>query len=305
MKKGACPGCGLRFKKGRMAFVLEQGSLERKIVCPVCASRALLLVVPENLKSVRAVLKPFADHMARLADVYRLSGQEGLAHGYEHAAGMLEDGRAVSPTMLEDVGVAYADAVPSASPGNVAPERLPKRPPPPSEPRAAPPAAPPTNGAAELSPCESAILSALASRKGTSLSRAELAFASCYSPESGGYSKALGRLRTLGYIAGPSHAIARTAEGIAHTAWMPLPVGDRLLEVWVEKAGTCAGTLLATCVREYPKELSREELAEKSGYSAESGGFSKALGHLRGLDLLKGLRPSDEFMATIALKARL
>jgi predicted RNA-binding Zn-ribbon protein involved in translation (DUF1610 family) len=46
-----CPGCGDEFRKGKIAFVLlPTGELERKRVCPECASTIAIRIVPVQAK---------------------------------------------------------------------------------------------------------------------------------------------------------------------------------------------------------------------------------------------------------------
>jgi hypothetical protein len=45
---------------------------------------------------------------------------------------------------------------------------------------------------------------------------------------------------------------------------------------------------LETVTESYPDALSKEELAAKTGYEANGGGFNNALGRLRTLELVQG-----------------
>lgn len=154
-------------------------------------------------------------------------------------------------------------------------------------------------GDVRLGRCEIAILNALAVRRPHRLTRAQLALISGYSGESGGFANALGKLRSTGFIetgtdgltalstAGESHVTATTPRG-------PQEVYDH----WRGQLGKCERELMRVLAETFPTAVTRADLAERSGYSADSGGFANALGRLRTLTLAVndagGIRASDE-----------
>jgi hypothetical protein len=63
-----------------------------------------------------------------------------------------------------------------------------------------------------------------------------------------------------------------------------LPTGVKLLEYWVAKLGKCPRTLLGVVYSR--RRVTRARLAESSGYSLRSSGFSNGLSKLRTLGLV-------------------
>lgn len=105
-----------------------------------------------------------------------------------------------------------------------------------------------------------------------------------YSP-SGAFSRTMTALRASGYIEGTG-VIAPTARGLgALGEYEPLPEGRELVEHWVDRLSTVEGKILLALVARWPGAATSGEIAEYLGYSA-SGAFSRAMTHLRKLDLL-------------------
>ena len=60
---------------------------------------------------------------------------------------------------------------------------------------------------------------------------------------------------------------------------------DRLL---ARSVGKAERLILETLTQAFPDRLSKEEVAARSGYEANGGGFNNALGRLRTLELVQG-----------------
>lgn len=306
---GAC-GEGLRSTKAVRAFVATFDVLDLRWVCAACAARGVVIVSAEASQRMAAVLRPFAAHLRRLAKPYEMNG-DGRAVGLLQAADVLESGRAVpidvepaaaggvhallsSPEFRKDVEELSRDAPKlAASLGRTlgldrkAAKQVVKLI---SEP-----------DADELGGCETALLAVLASQT-NALSRVELGLRAGYSVTSGGYSKALGRLRDKGLIAPAGvGGIVSTLAGrqVAPADHHDLPVD--VVDYWASKVGGAMSTILLVATAAYPKALSRVELAERAGYRPTSGGYSKALGRLRKLHLLDDCRASDALMMSAKL----
>ena len=287
-ERGPCPGCGQPFRPTIEAYVLRAaGVLERSLVCADCGSRAVRVVVPDVRVSAREILLPFARHIKRIAKAYDMN-DDGRALGLVQAAELLEVGRVPVDEVLEDAPRPPKKVViaPATLNGH-APAR-----------RKAPAAA-----VDELTSYHRALLWTLR-RYGGRLPRPQLGFLSGYSPRSGGFSKALGLLRAQGLLEG----FALTEAGVAAASPVDgLPQGPELITYWCERVGDYAGALLQVLATAYPGELPREVLAERSGYASASGGFSKALGKLRKLDLVPSrgpLRASEAFMGAVSLSTK-
>lgn len=152
-------------------------------------------------------------------------------------------------------------------------------------------------GPVSLGKCERAILTALAQYpQGRTM--IQVAVLSGYSVTSGGFKNSLGKLRSAGYIT-RDHPIRITEDGLAALGeYEPLPTGEALRRHWLEELPKCEKTVLSVLFAVYPEGLLMGELAERTGYSRESGGFKNALGRLRTLELITRshpIRASEEF----------
>lgn len=265
-----------------MQLLTASGALVPARVCADCASRAVRIVIVDERARRRSVFEPYAAHLKRLAKAYDMNG-DGRALGLLQAAELLEAGR-IEPT---------EEPAPKLGPRE-------RRPPPAAN--GAPPR--PTSVAVdELTSYQRALLHVL--KRYGQMGRSELAFLAGYSPTSGSYNKALGLLRASGLLSGLSLTAAGDAAAAA-AAVDVLPEGGDLVQFWCERVGEYAGTLLQIIVTEHPGALTRDELAERAGYSDTSGSFNKKLGKLRKLDLVarRALRASDALMAAVALSKK-
>lgn len=138
-----------------------------------------------------------------------------------------------------------------------------------------------------LPKAQRAILSALAVH-GTRTTT-QVALLTGYSHKSGGFRNALSSLRTAGFIEGRGD-ITATTEGLdALGDFEPLPTGMALVEWWkANHLGKAERAILDVLVAEYPKAVETAEIADRTGYSASSGGFRNALSRLRSFELASG-----------------
>jgi len=135
----------------------------------------------------------------------------------------------------------------------------------------------------KLSRCAQALVTTLARRKTASAS--QLAVLSGYSRKSSGFSTAVRELKDFGFMTGTGSRYEVTVAGRQYTGDVgPLPVGKGLLDYWKNRLGRCEATLLQWIYDSGP--ISREDLAEKSGYSVKSSGFNGAVSTLFSLGLV-------------------
>ncbi len=306
-----CPGCTNRFTKGRAAHVVLGGEVKAATVCQECAGAGLLLVIPSAAAASRARNAPIAAYIRKLAKAYDLN-DDHRAEGMRQAADILESGRAV-PIEDEAPPLSEMDRAPrpgARSPREIAtsllngsasvghrddkPARFS-----PGEHNGAKSSSSEHNGAAPpagKAPIDRAILSTLAVAK-RPLQRASVAIWSGYSSQSGSFAAALTRLRAAALIEGPPGAIALTDAGRAAAEGLPVDVlGGSIVGYWCELVGPCAAAILETLASAYPEKVEREALAERTGYSANSGSFAAALTNLRRLELVDGFRASSALM---------
>lgn len=154
----------------------------------------------------------------------------------------------------------------------------------------------PSPGELKLSKAERSILTALAQYP-QGRSKVQVAVLTGYAVGGGGFGNALSSLRTRNLIVGRDPLLV-TAEGLETlgSSWEPLPTGRALLEHWIGQLGKAERLILQALADEWPRTLSKQEVAERTGYAAEGGGFGNALSRLRTLELIAGrgeLRASD------------
>lgn len=116
----------------------------------------------------------------------------------------------------------------------------------------------------------------------------QVALLTGYSHKSGGFRNSLSSLRSAGFIDGRGDVEA-TAEGVeALGDYSPLPTGMDLIDWWRRQLGRAERTILDVLVDAWPAAVPTEVIAERTEYSATSGGFRNALSRLRSLELASG-----------------
>jgi len=158
--------------------------------------------------------------------------------------------------------------------------------------------APRTKGDAKLGRCERALLVVLAQRKGERTTDVQLAVLSGYSRSSSSFANALGVLRSAGLARGSRGDLHVTDAGQKEAGEVPpMPQKRALMEAWCTKLGRAEAAMLRAICHAVGG-LTKEQLAERTGYSLASSSFANAIGKLRGLDLVsKGwpVFPADVF----------
>lgn len=129
--------------------------------------------------------------------------------------------------------------------------------------------------------------------------RIQLALLSHYSSKSSHFGNVLGALRSAGLVS-RGEPIRATPEGLAAIAgaYEQLPTGDALVDHWMHELKAAERKLLLCLLDAYPEPMTRDQLAEASGYSAGSSHFGNSLGRLRSLQLVSrgaDIRVDDDF----------
>lgn len=154
-------------------------------------------------------------------------------------------------------------------------------------------------GGERLPKAEAAILGVLAHYP-AGASRNKVAIIAGYSPSGGGFGNALSALRTKGLLE-PGEPLRATAAGLEAAGDAPPPLtGDDLLAYWLRHSalGKAEREILKAAVDALPESLSREDIAARTGYAPDGGGFGNALSRLRTLELISGskdIQAAEEF----------
>lgn len=131
------------------------------------------------------------------------------------------------------------------------------------------------------------ILVALAQHK--TCTKNKVAILTGYSVGGGGFTNAVGALRSAGLIDGPAEALMITEAGLKKLgSYVPLPRGEKLIQYWYSTLGKASRLALEALVQAYPQKMTKKQVAEAAGYMADGGGFTNALGELRTLGLISG-----------------
>lgn len=214
----------------------------------------------------------------QLAELQALAKSVG-----ERVAEVITDARTVADRIGEVVAAAAnAPKPPPRRQASPTPSPSPARP----APRAVPvPAA--DGNSTGLSKAERAILNVLAVHGTRTVT--QVALLTGYSHKSGGYRNSLSTLRAKGYIEGRGDVTATPAGLDALGEWADLPTGAELRDWWKRRhLGKAESLILDTLAEAWPHEVPVEQIAERTGYSATSGGFRNALSRLRSLELASG-----------------
>lgn len=138
-----------------------------------------------------------------------------------------------------------------------------------------------------LSSGERKILTALAQYP-AGRTRSQVAILTGYAVSGGGFCNYLSKLRTSGLIAGTDPVKVTTVGLTTLGDFDALPTGTALLKHWLDQLGKAEGSVLVILANNYPGALTKEQVAEATGYSADGGGFNNALSRLRTLELIEG-----------------
>lgn len=136
--------------------------------------------------------------------------------------------------------------------------------------------------------CERAILAFLVRYPDRTFSRVQIGAMSGYSPNSSGFNNAMSKLRTSGFIQGTGDSIRLIQDRATDADKLAAGMPEFRFEEWANKLPKCERAIYQIAASDPNVELSRAELAERSGYSSNSSGFNNALSHLRSIGLIEG-----------------
>ena len=140
-----------------------------------------------------------------------------------------------------------------------------------------------------LSGPETKVLTAILQATNQRGSKKRIALFSGYAVKGGAFGNTIGKLRSSGLITYEGDQLVATDDGIrAIPDYEPLPTDTKgIINFWTNKLGNSKGKILAAVFEYSP--ISREALADNTGYSASGGAFGNNLGALRTLGLIEYL----------------
>lgn len=153
-----------------------------------------------------------------------------------------------------------------------------------------------TTDSAKLDKPARAIMNVLSIVAPKAVSTTYLSIMTGYSVKSSSMANALGQLRSQGLAEGPGSAIAITDKGATlYPSSETLPTGEALFEWWKSKLDKASRTMLQVFYDAGQREITKEYLADQSGYSPSSSSVANGLGKLRSLELIVGWKISPIF----------
>jgi hypothetical protein len=154
-------------------------------------------------------------------------------------------------------------------------------------------------GYGEMGKGERKILAALA-QAGKPRTAAYVGVVTDYSSTSGTFTTYISRLRTKGYIDGPSSALVATDAGLAALGeYEALPSGRDLIDYWLNRLPKGEAAILRIAVDKYPDAVPAAYVGQETNYSHTSGTFTTYVSRLRTKCLLEGrgdIKASAELM---------
>jgi hypothetical protein len=133
------------------------------------------------------------------------------------------------------------------------------------------------------------ILTALA-QCGPRLTRRKLSILTGYPPGGSSIRNNLSVCRGSSWIADIGDDIEITASGRkALGTFTPLPTGRALIDYWMRELPEASTKILTACIGAYPKVVTRDRLAELTGYPPGGSSIRNNLSKLRGLELVEDI----------------
>lgn len=120
-------------------------------------------------------------------------------------------------------------------------------------------------------------------------SKTQAAVLTGYSVRGGGFNNALGALNSAQLIDRNGEFLKIRPSGLeALGSFEPLPVGRELFEYWLNNLPAAERKILGVLYEAAGAPLTKQEIADRTGYQASGGGFNNAIGKLRTLELITG-----------------
>lgn len=130
------------------------------------------------------------------------------------------------------------------------------------------------------------MLSWLAGAYPNYLTKQRLATLSGFSVKGGTFNTYISELKRNGWIIG-SNELSVTEDGLKNVEPSEIPSGEELLNLWKNKFRDGAARILQYLYNSYPKEVSKIEIGDETGFEPSGGTFNTYLSELRKNGLIK------------------
>lgn len=147
------------------------------------------------------------------------------------------------------------------------------------------------SGENSLGRCEKAVYSLLYNNPNREFSKTNAALFTGYSHKSGGFNNAISRLNALKLIRKKGNMLIVMHENMQEGMEL---LGQEVnlfekftIENWAQKLPVCSSKIFSLLFENQGQEFSVQEIAERTGYSASSGGFNNGISRLNSLGLIE------------------
>lgn len=127
------------------------------------------------------------------------------------------------------------------------------------------------------------MLEVLARHYPTKMTRAQLGTLAGFTPSGGTYANYFGTLKRLGFISVNGNDVELTSDGFDHLgsdAPLPPQSTEEILAMWRNALRAGEKAMFDVLVEIRPEWMTREELGERTGFTASGGTFANYLGTL-------------------------
>jgi hypothetical protein len=135
--------------------------------------------------------------------------------------------------------------------------------------------------------CERGIVAFMAINPGRSWTKTQVAIGSGYSVKSGGFTNALSKLRTAGILRGSGQELRINTDTASQVLGGIDELKGDVKEQWEKNLGKCERQIWQFLLTNPTAVFTKQELADNTGYSVISGGYTNALSRLNTLKIIK------------------
>lgn len=142
------------------------------------------------------------------------------------------------------------------------------------------------DGEKSFGKCPRAIYSYLVMNQGRAMTKTQIAVATGYSQNSGGFNNSISELSSAGLVS-RGNALISLNGAVRDDLLVDVDIS---LEKWLPKLGACPRKVWELMLNHHEEETwTKEQIANETGYSVTSGGFNNSLSEMSSLGLIERL----------------